>query len=203
MANASPRDTRAGFDIFRLGGGEVSLDDLNQKLFEAGYGPIAYRSIKHYRSLLAAGYDRYISINRFDIARASAPYEDASSNPRYRYTEVDTGVLMVIAKASKLYEAAGRATEIGETGAIVRIVDAEYTQGLAALKARAGDMVSLRFLESGRSVHGRLVELDLTSVPALMEVDYTGLVPLPNWKWVSRCQSSAPATGWAGRTMKS
>ena len=178
MANASPRDTRAGFDIFRQAGGEISLDDLNQKLFDAGYGPVADRSIKHYRSLLTAGYGRYISINRFDIARASAPYEDASSNPRYRYTDVDTGVLMVIAKGSKLYEAAGRATEIGETGAIVRIIDAEYTQGLATLKARAGDMVSLRFLESGRSVHGRLVELDLASDPALLEVDYTGLVSL-------------------------
>ena len=178
MANASPRDTRAGFDIFRQAGGDITLADLNQKLLDAGYGPVADRSIKHYRSLLTAGYGRYISINRFDIARASAPYDDASSNPRYRYTDVDTGVLMVIAKGSKLYEAAGRATALGETGAIVRIIDAEYTQGLASLKARAGDMVSLRFPESGRSVHGRLVELDLASDPALLEVDYTGLVSL-------------------------
>ena len=72
----------------------------------------------------------------------------------------------------------GRATEIGETGAIVRIIDAEYTQGLTALKARAGDMVSIRFLESGRTVHGRLVELDVASHPALLEVDYSGLVSL-------------------------
>lgn len=38
MANASPHDTRAGFDIFRSSGGSLSLDELNAQLYEAGYG---------------------------------------------------------------------------------------------------------------------------------------------------------------------
>ncbi|HMR94442.1 MAG TPA: hypothetical protein PKE05_02810 [Microthrixaceae bacterium] len=45
MANASPRDTRAGFDIFRSSGGSLSLDELNAQLYEAGYGPVAERTI--------------------------------------------------------------------------------------------------------------------------------------------------------------
>ncbi len=178
MANASSRDTRAGFDIYRANGGDISRDDLNRRLFEAGYGPVAERTVTHYRKLLAAGYDRYISINRFDIARASAPYEDASANPRYRFTETDTGVALVLAKGSKLYEAAGRATELGETGAIVRFLDDEYAIGLAKLKPQPGDMVSLRFLEVGRTSTGRIIESDLKSRPALVEVEYSALESL-------------------------
>jgi hypothetical protein len=132
----------------------------------------------HYRKLLAAGYDRYISINRFDIARASAPYEDSSANPRYRFTESDTGVVLVLAKASKLYEAVGRATELGESGAIVRFVDDEYATGLSKLKPQPGDMVSLRFLEVGRTSTGRIIESDLKSRPALVEVEYSALESL-------------------------
>ena len=189
MANASSRDTRAGFDVYRAAGGDISRDELNRRLFDAGYGPVAERTVTHYRKLLAAGYDRYISINRFDIARASAPYEDASANPRYRFTETDTGVTLVLAKGSKLYEASGRATELGETGAIVRFLDDEYAIGLAKLKPQPGDMVSLRFLEVGRTSTGRIIESDLKSRPALVEVEYSALEsladmhlgsPLPN-----------------------
>jgi hypothetical protein len=36
MANATPRDTRAGFDLYRAAGGSISLDNLNEQLLEAG-----------------------------------------------------------------------------------------------------------------------------------------------------------------------
>ncbi|MCP3938386.1 MAG: hypothetical protein GY708_23815 [Actinomycetia bacterium] len=48
MANATPRDTRAGFDLYRSAGGAISLDDLNEQLVEAGYGPVAQRTLTHY-----------------------------------------------------------------------------------------------------------------------------------------------------------
>lgn len=80
MANASPRDTRAGFEIYRSSGGNLSLDELNRRLAESGHGPVAQRSLNHFRRLLETGYDRYVSINRFDIARASEPYESAAAS---------------------------------------------------------------------------------------------------------------------------
>ena len=70
MANATPRDTRAGFDIYQSADGAISLDDLNARLARAGYGPVARRTLTHYRHLVEAGYNRYIAINRFDVARA-------------------------------------------------------------------------------------------------------------------------------------
>lgn len=176
--NATPRDTRAGFDIYRSAGGALALDDLNQKLMEAGYGPVAARTFTHYRHLVDAGYNRYISINRFDVARASTAYENSSSLGRYRYHSVDVGVTVIFAKSSKLFEASGRATEAGDVGAILEFADAFVAEGIAALKLRSGDMVTIRYLEAGRTLTGRVVDHDLSANPATVEIEYARLASL-------------------------
>lgn len=178
MANASPRDTRAGFDIFRSSGGSLSLDELNAQLYEAGYGPVAERTIRHYRNLIEAGFNRYVSINRFDVARASVPFDNASAKGRYAYVDVDLGVRVVFAKTNKLMEAFGRATEIGEVGALLRFDEQEVVEGLRKLKPQPGDMVTLRYLEAGRTVGGRVVEADVKAEPASIEIEYTQLISI-------------------------
>lgn len=178
MANATPRDTRAGFDLFRSAGGDISLDDLNAQLFEAGYGPVAARTLRHYRNLLDAGFNRYVSINRFDVARASAPFENASGNGRYEFVEADLGVRVIFAKANKLLETSGRAVEIGEVGAMLRFDEPEVIGGLRKLKPQPGDMVTLRYLEAGRTVGGRVVEADVKSEPASIEIEYARLISI-------------------------
>lgn len=178
MANARPRDSRAGFDIFRSAGGDISLDDLNQRLVEAGYGPVAKRTLDHYHSLVQEGFDRYISINRFDVARAATPYGDSSSNARYLYADVDEGASLVFAKRSRLFEAAARVVEVGESGAIFRLLDEEAVDGVAKLKPQPGEMVSVRFLESAVTRTGRVIEVDVKSRPALVEIEYSKLVSL-------------------------
>lgn len=100
MANATYRDCRAGFDVFRRYGGSIARDNLNLELVEAGYGVVSDRAFRHYRKLLRSGFDRYISINRFDISRAAIPFEDASANPRYHFDQTDQGVRLLIAKGS-------------------------------------------------------------------------------------------------------
>jgi len=176
--NASPRDARAGFDIFTRAGGDISLDQLNHRLFLSGYGPVAQRSYDHYKSLLEAGYNRYVPINRFDIARASRPYDDAGASARYRYETVDTGVELLLAKGSKLFEVHGRATEIGETGCIIRLLDREYIDGILKLKPSVGDMVSIRFLESARTASAVMTDIDMTGTPATLELEYSTLISL-------------------------
>ena len=178
MANASSRDTRAGFDIYRSAGGAISLDELNEQLVEAGYGPVAQRSLTHYRHLMDAGYTRYISINRFDVARASVAYENASAMGRYRYREANVGVRILFAKSNRLFEAFGSATEVGDVGAVIEFDDEVVVEGLKALKPRAGDMVTLRYLEVGRSVGGRVIDTDLRSSPAHVEVEYARLTSI-------------------------
>ena len=176
MANATLRDTRAGFDLYRTAGGNISLEDLNVQLVEAGYGPIAKRTYVHYRHLVEAGYSRYISINRFDIARAATPFENASGSSRYSYTQADLGVRVIFAKSSKLLEALGRAGAIGEAGAMLRFEESEVVAGLRRIKPQPGDMVTLRYLEAGRTVGGRVVEADVKASPANVEVEFTDLL---------------------------
>ncbi len=178
MTNATPRDTRAGFDLYRSAGGTISLNGLNDQLMEAGYGPVAQRTLTHYRHLVDSGYNRYISINRFDVARASIAYENASAMGRYRYRDTDLGVRIVFAKSSRLFETYGQATEIGDVGAIIEFADGEVVDGLRSLKPRPGDMVTLRYLEAGKSVSGRIIESDLKSSPALVEIEYARLMSL-------------------------
>jgi hypothetical protein len=178
MANATTRDARAGFDLYRSAGSAISLDELNQQLVSAGYGPVSQRMIDHYRKLVAAGFDRYISINRFDIARAASPYGDQLSSPRHSARTLDEGVLLVFAKHNKLYEAAATAAEVSEAGAVFRVLDAEGTAGLKATKISLGGMVSARFLESGTTRTGRVVDLDLESAPGFIELEYTQLLSL-------------------------
>jgi len=178
VANASPRDARAGFDIYRSAGGHISLDELNARLYEAGYGPVHQRSLTHYRNLTNAGYSRYIPINRFDVARAADPYGDPSSNARYSYEKADQGVSVVFAKSNKLMETYGRATEIGEVGALLRFEEREVIDGLRKLKPQPGDMVTVRYLELGRTFGGTVVEADVKSDPAVVEIEYGRLITI-------------------------
>ena len=178
MANATPRDARAGFDIYRSAGGQISLEDLNAQLYEAGYGPVRQRSLTHYRNLTNAGYSRYIPINRFDVARAANPYGDPSSNARYSYEAADQGVKVVFAKSNKLMETYGRATEVGEVGALLRFEEKEVIDGLRKMKPQPGDMVTVRYLELGRTLGGTVVEADVKSEPSVVEIEYGRLVTI-------------------------
>lgn len=147
---------------------------------KASYGPVAQRTFTHYRHLVDAGYNRYISINRFDVARASVAYENASAIGRYRYRGTDLGVRIVFAKSSRLFETFGQATETGDVGAVVEFAEEGVIDGLRDLKPRPGDMVTLRYLEAGKSVSGRIIESDLKSSPALVEIEYARLTSLAN-----------------------
>ena len=173
MANATYRDCRAGFDVFMRHGGGLSQNELNVELIEAGYNIVSDRTFGHYRKLLRAGFDRYISINRFDISRAAIPFEDSSANPRYNFAPSDQGVRMLLAKGSDLYVAAGRSSQLGEVGCVVRVMEPEFVEGLRRLRGGAGNMVSVRFMESGVTVEGRLVEVDLESSPAHLEIEFS------------------------------
>ncbi len=178
MANATPRATRAGFDLYQSAGGSLSLDELNEQLVAAGYGPVSQRTFTHYRHLDEAGYNRYVSINRFDVARASMAYDNASALGRYRYWDTSLGVQVVLAKSDRLLEAFGTATELGDVGAIVEFDDPSMVEGLKNLKPRVGDSVTLRFIDRQTTVAGRVVDRDLESDPARLEVEYARLTSL-------------------------
>lgn len=173
---ATFRDARAGFDLFRSRAGQITIEELNAQLTQAGYRAIAPRTMDHYHSLMREGYDRYVSINRFDVARASIPYENSSALARYDYANVDLGVSVMFAKGSRLLEALGRASQVGDVGAVLSFSDSDVMQGLKRLKPQPGNMVTIRFLEAGRTVGGRIVGTDLITDPPNVEVQYSRIV---------------------------
>lgn len=178
VRNATQRDTRAGFEIYRATGGAVGIDDLNLRLADAGHKPVSLRTYNHYRSLLQAGYTRYVSINRFDVARAAEPYESVSGNGRYSYRATDLAVRAVFAKSSKVLDASGRAAEIGDVGALLHFDDPAAVAGLRAFKPQPGGAASIRFPAAGRTVPARIVEADVQASAATVEVEFARLVSI-------------------------
>jgi len=134
---------------------------------------------RHYRNLVDAGFRRYISINRFDVARAASRYDDLGASPRFRSVETSgEGVLMLIPKPSGFWTSAGTVVQLGEAGAVLQFVDKEQAAALRSAKIRAGDPMVMTFMESGRQTQGRIIEVDVSSEPALLEVQFSSLQSL-------------------------
>ena len=176
MPNATPRDTRAGWEIFLESDEWITLEDLNDELLATGFGPISERTFRHYHQLYAAGYTRYISINRFDVARASEPYGNSSSKGRYSYRSSDATVDVTFVKPDRLLEVSGRATEVGDVGAVVMFDGTEVERSLTRLRPTIGEPVVIRFVEAGQTIMGRITKVDLSSFPARIEVEYRNLM---------------------------
>ena len=193
MANASTRDARAGFAIYLQSAEGIHLDELNARLERSGYGMVAQRTLSHYRNLVNAGFNRYISINRFDVSRASRAYENMSSLGRYRYRSTHRDVGMILTKGSRLCQAYGHLVEVGDVGAIIEFSSEEAMKDLRRFRLAPRDVVILHYSNQDDVVKGRVIEADVDSSPAVVEIEHARLtsvaglddaVPLP----ISRVQ---------------
>ena len=175
MANASPTTVRAGWLLFRESGFELTRQEINLKLREAGLGEISPRTHDHYRQLGGAGYARYVSINRFDVARASRPYENTSASGRYRYYEASGAVVVSLARNSRIYEAIGQVLELGEVGVVVEF-SGEMSDGVTKTKLTPDDYVRLVFSDGRGSFAARVLEaLPLSGNSMAVEFEFTRL----------------------------
>lgn len=180
MANAKTRDARAGFTIFLQHQGGIELHALNSWLERSGYGPVSPRMLTHYRNLVKAGFNRYISINRFDVARASRAYENMSSLSRYRYRSVSQPVDMIFMKSDRLFQTQGHMIETSDVGAIIEIIDGETLDGLRTFRPAPSDTVILHYANQSDAIKSRLIEADLESSPATVEVEHVSLTSIAN-----------------------
>ena len=213
MANATTRDARAGFAIYRQDSDGISLDQVNARLKKSGFGPIAQRTLAHYRNLVRAGFNRYISINRFDVARSSRAYENLSSLGRYRYHRTYRSVDVLFAKNARILETRGHIVEVGDVGAILEFVDDEIVESLHAFRPRAGDSVSLRRTGTEIAIDGSVMDIDFKRVPILVEIEYDRLISLdefiagillathPTWIRISADDNGSPTLDMVGRRL--
>ena len=213
MANATPRDARAGFAIYLQRNGDVDLDAINVRLEASGYGRIAQRTLTHYRNLAKAGFNRYISINRFDVARASRAYENLSSLGRYRYHRTYRTVDVLLAKNTRLLEARGHIIEVGDVGAVLEFMEDDAVEDLTAFRPRAGDSVSLRHSETAVAIEGSVIDTDLNRVPIVVEMEYDRLLSVegliagpalataPTWIRIQADETTTPTLDTVGRRL--
>lgn len=178
MPNATPGDARAGFEIFRTASKQITLEGLNRRLISEGHRSVALRTYRHYNSLITAGYSRYLSINRFELARSYAPYENASSMARYEYKAVDIAVRIIVDKVYSPAEIEGFATRIGDYGSIVEVRSPLMRRGLDEIRPRISDKVLLHYIDADITVNGRLVDVDLDTVPAHLEIENAQIIPV-------------------------
>lgn len=178
MANATIRDARAGFAIYLRASEGVDLDEINAKLEKSGHSRIAQRTLTHYRNLVKAGFNRYISINRFDVARASRAYENMSSLSRYRYRSVDQPVYIQFSKHARVCEMNGQLTAIGDVGAMIEFSGESDIAELRHFRPLRGGSILLDLAPAGPQVSGTIVDIDLKSSSPTVEVEYAQLLSL-------------------------
>ena len=176
MANANYRDARVGFAIYFRSHGAISIEELNELLKADGYGPIAQRTMTHYKNLLAAGFNRYISINRFDVARASRAYDNMSNLSRYKYRRTNQDVTVIFTKRTKILEVHGKLIEIGDVGAIVEFSDENSIEELKNFKPSVKNRVVLYNSNLKKEINGVVLTCDMVSQPILVEFEYNRLV---------------------------
>ncbi len=178
MANAKTRDARAGFAIFLQHQGNIELEAINMRLEKSGYGPVSPRMVTHYRNLVRAGFNRYISINRFDVARASRAYENMSSLGRYRYRSVSQPVNMIFMKNDRLFQTQGLMVEVSDVGAVIEISENAALDELRTFRPAYRDAVILHHEDRSDAIKGRLMEVDLERSPAIVEVEHSSLTSI-------------------------
>ena len=178
MANANYRDARAGFAIYFGKPGGISIEELNELLQADGYGPIAQRTMTHYKNLVAAGFNRYISINRFDVARASRAYDNMSNLSRYKYRRTNQDVTVIFTKRAEILEVRGKLVETSDVGAIVEFSDENGIEELKNFSPNTRDRVVLYNSKLEKEINGVVLTCDTLSQPILVEFEYERLISI-------------------------
>lgn len=176
MANISSSTARVGYEIFRSSGCEASKAEINAALKKLGHPPISDRMHRHYRNLCAEGFNRYLSINRFDVARSSQPYEHLSASSRYKYVPSGSGARVTFPRGRRLVEGFGRVERAGETGLVLVFEDADTVKALSGRsRPRLGESVRVDVLDPARQFDARVVDHSEDSGRVVTEVEFERL----------------------------
>ncbi len=174
MANARPSDARAGFEIYREAGRDLSLDEVNDRLGKRGFRPVSKRMRDHYRKLIRAGFNRYIPINRFGVAKASQPYGQLSSLARYSYRKTDLPVHTHFFKAAAQLSISGRVSSTGDVGASIRFIGTDADQ-LNKFRPSKRNIVMIEYITSSVMIPSIVVDVERTQADIVIEVEYKSL----------------------------
>lgn len=186
-------DARAGWELYRSSGYDLSLDEVNDRLMVAGYAPVSSRTYSHYRKLERYGFKRYISINRLDVATAQDPFVDRAIRSRYRPRSVDLPVQLILHTSAGPTEIVGRTIELSEFGSAVVVDDTSQVDALTSKPPRRGTATTVNVLDPPGTFEGRVEEVVVGDGEIVIAIEFLRLRPITD---VSGEQLLASSTVW-------
>jgi hypothetical protein len=132
------------------------MEEINERLQQLDYSPIAPRTFEHYRRLARRGFRRYVTINRLDTMELPDPFEDESIRSRYAYQAANVPTQLVVNMSDAPVEVVGVADSLSDFGTEVLVTDKRQVTALRATPPPAGTTVTVHFLEPSATVYGRI-----------------------------------------------
>lgn len=171
-------DARAGWELYRTSGYDLSLDELNDRLMVAGYAPVSSRTYSHYRKLERYGFKRYISINRLDVATAQDPFVDRAIRSRYRPRTVELPVQLILHTSAGPSEVVGRTIELSEFGAALVVDDTSQVSALMSKPPHRGTATTMNVLDPPGTFQGRVEEVVPGDGEVVIAIEFLRLRPI-------------------------
>lgn len=159
MANITPGEARVGYEVFRSTDGQLSQNELQREVDQLGIR-VSDRMFQHYRNLLNAGYDGYVSINRFDIIEGDQRLRYESAIGRYKFSEIGRAARVTVLRDDP-FTFLALATRVSDAGFVLQLEDSASSQSIAKgrMALRPRDLVRVDLLEGVQSsVEARVVD---------------------------------------------
>jgi len=170
--NAPAASARAGWQYFKDSEFKATHERVNAQLEKLGLPVVSERMYGHYRKLGRAGYDHYVTINRFDVAKATKPFEDETGRLRNVYRSANLAVRLVTRdKDGEPRTATGTAMELSEAGALVR-VRGKQADALNDMGLRQGDYIRVEISGPEGASESRIVSAEYQPAVAVFEIEF-------------------------------
>jgi hypothetical protein len=151
---ADTTDLRAGWEIYRNAGFQLSLDEINERLEAAGFSKISKRAYDHFRRLERRGFRRYVTINRLDTMSMPDPFSDESIRSRYAYSDANVPTQLVVHMHDQPVEVLGTADSLSDFGTEIVVADNEQASALRESPPPNRTGVSVNFLVPPATAYG-------------------------------------------------
>lgn len=177
---ATFQDAQAGWAIFKEFDFTLSLDEINARLMQRGFAPVAPRTFAHYDKLRRFGYEHYIPINQLDVKTLQNPVWDVGSRNRYPIVEARLPVRVVIHTSKESVEFPGHSINISEGTLAIRVRRRAALTFFGARTRWKNSPIDIIFGDTGEIERSIIdaVTLDESGGGVNLRVSFDRLVPL-------------------------
>lgn len=154
---ATVADAEFGWQLYQDSHYSLSLREINKRLKENGFSPIAPRTFQHYQKLVRYGFASYLPINQLDVKTLQDPAWDAFIRARSLPRDTNLSVVLRLQDDDDVIQIRGRARKMSDAYAVIRVTGTRNIEALSRLGARPEQQVVIEFPDSG-DVRGALID---------------------------------------------